>query len=285
MRANGEGVAAPGVRLEPCDVLIVIAHPDDEVFASATLCLCAERGLKIALVAVTDGEGGDTHILHPGQDRARLAEVRRREVTLSAWALGVHQVAFLGFPDVPTDAWSSDGWDCTAALADVLEQCTPKLVLAHGPRGGYGHPAHCQVGVAIVAAAERVGFTGSVFSFAGKLPGAFYSWRFDQPSDVRIDGRPFLARRMSSLSYHQSEIQFFLSPYAPRTLRNHLSAAFGMMFPFLEAGRKRKTVGATKTFFRRFPFEGLVLQRPPPGGGRHFFAERFAGDPRVRLLS
>ena len=40
------------------DILVVIAHPDDEVFASGTICLCAERGFRISIACATDGEGG-----------------------------------------------------------------------------------------------------------------------------------------------------------------------------------------------------------------------------------
>jgi LmbE family N-acetylglucosaminyl deacetylase len=39
------------------DILVVIAHPDDEVFASGTICMCAEEGFRIEFVCATDGEG------------------------------------------------------------------------------------------------------------------------------------------------------------------------------------------------------------------------------------
>ena len=34
-------------------VLVVIAHPDDELFVSGTLCLCADRGFDITLACPT----------------------------------------------------------------------------------------------------------------------------------------------------------------------------------------------------------------------------------------
>src|SRR6266481_3370873 len=48
---------------ETCDILVVIAHPDDEVFVSGTICLCAEKGFRIVLVSATDGEGGSRDLL------------------------------------------------------------------------------------------------------------------------------------------------------------------------------------------------------------------------------
>ena len=39
-------------------VLVVIAHPDDELFVSGTLCLLNERGYTTYLVCATDRGAG-----------------------------------------------------------------------------------------------------------------------------------------------------------------------------------------------------------------------------------
>lgn len=286
-RLRRQTIRNPEVSIPACDVFVVIAHPDDEVFASGTLCLCAEMGFRIALLCVTDGDGGATLLLHEGQERSRLGEVRRLEVTLSAWALGVADVRFLGYEDIPPSDWDTRSWDCealTATLAQLIEQARPRLVLTHGPLGGYGHPGHQRVGECVIRAAEQAPCEASVFSFCGQLKAAFFSWRFDEPSQVRVDGRGFTRRRAASLAYHQSELQFFLHPGWPRRLRHFASAMFGFMTPFLEIGRKRTPIGSIERFFKKFPYEGLVLQRAPGAGRPHFFAEHFSHDPRVRLL-
>src|SRR5580692_2145507 len=96
---------------EKSDILVVIAHPDDEVFASGTICLCAEKGFRIAVVCATDGEGGSRDLLIATSDLA-LGEVRRQELMLSAWALGASEVRFLGQADsaIP-DAEGEGSWD------------------------------------------------------------------------------------------------------------------------------------------------------------------------------
>lgn len=270
----------------PIDVLVVIAHPDDELFVSGTMCLCAEHGFRIGLVCVTDGEGGSRKILRERDGPDRLAAIRCMELTLSAGALGVEWLRFLRCEDIPPDQWSENRkWDEAAvvdALADLVREASPQLILVHGPLGGYGHPAHRHVGVNLLRAADRVGFAGSIFSFAAQVRGAFFSWRFDQPSNVLVDARGFLGRRCIALSYHQSEAQFFLSPYLPKTPRQFASAAFGFLASFAEAGRKRLPIATARRFFKRFPFEGLALQRRPAQGA-HFFAAHFAGDRRVRF--
>lgn len=274
--------------VEKCDVVVVIAHPDDEIFLSGTLCLLAERDLKIALVCVTDGENGSRELFQHVKSNLQLGEIRRRELALSAWALGVREVAFLGQADIaPPDWGKGKAWDqasLVSNLARIIQQAGPKLILTHGPLGGYGHPAHREVNRCVMAAARDVSFAGSVFSFAGRVKHAFFSWRFDEPSDVLIDARGFLRRRVASLCYHQTQSEFFLTPYAPRTIRKILSAVFGLVFAFTEAGRKRVPIATPSRFYRRFPTEGLVLQMAASDRRPHFFVENFGDDARVRFV-
>jgi hypothetical protein len=112
---------------------------------------------------------------------------------------------------------------------------------------------------------------------------AFFSWHFDQPSDVVTDVRAYLRRRSASLSYHQSQIDYFLQPYFPRSLRKYLSASFGYLFSFTAAGRKRVPIATPSRFFERFPTEGLALQKPPAPPYSHFFLEHYRNDPRVTI--
>jgi hypothetical protein len=134
-----------------------------------------------------------------------------------------------------------------------------------------------------MSAARTVPFSGSIFSFCGQVNHAFFSWHFDQRSDVFIDVSGFLGRRVASLSCHQSQISFFLQPYFPRTLRKYLSASFGFVFILSEAGRKRVPIGTPTRFFRRFPVEGLVLQEASNMRQPHFFLEHFANEKRVQF--
>jgi LmbE family N-acetylglucosaminyl deacetylase len=271
---------------EKYDILVVTAHPDDEVFVSGTICLCVEGGFSVALLCATDGEGGSLDLL-PGETKSRLGEIRREELKLSASMLGISKVQFLGQPDSENPDAAGDGaWDqsgVTDCLAQMIQECSPQLILTHGPLGGYGHRAHRLVHGCVMAAAQAAAFSGSIFSFCGKVDGAFFSWHFDQPGDVWVDAGGFLDRRAASLGYHQTQISYFVQPHFPRSLRKLASAAFGYSFSFTAAGRKRVPIGNARRFFQKFPIEGLVLQKAPNGGRPHFFLEYFANDHRVRL--
>ena len=265
------------------DILIIIAHPDDEVFASGTICLCADRGFRISIACATDGEQGS----EDGRPDGPLGEVRRQELKLSARVLGASEVHFLGQTDSPhPDADGEGSWD-RAGLIDSLEnlirQRSPQLILTHGPEGGYGHSAHRLVYRSVAAAAQAVSFAGSIFSFCGQVDGAFFSWHFDQPGDVLVDARSFLSRRVACLSCHQTQLAYFVQPPFPRSLRKFASALFGFTFAFTEAGRKRVPIATPVRFFRKFPTEGLALQKAPAAGRAHFFHEHFFNDHRVQI--
>jgi LmbE family N-acetylglucosaminyl deacetylase len=237
----------------------------------------------VTLVCVTDGEGGSRELI-AGQ---ALSRIRRQELMLSASVLGVSEVLYLGYADIAAPDGGGEGsWDqpkLIAALAQIFEKNDPKLVLTHGPLGGYGNAAHRLVHRCVMSAARVVPFSGSIFSFCGQVRHAFFSWHFDQRSDVFIDASRFLGRRVASLSYHQSQISFFLQPYFPRTLRKYLSASFGFVFILSEAGRKRVPIGTPTRFFKKFPVEGLALQKVANIGQTHFFLEHFANEKRVQF--
>ena len=199
------------------DVLAIIAHPDDEIYVSGTLCLLAEKDLRIALICVTDGEnGGSTELFPHIKSKLPLGAIRRRELALSAWALGVRDVECLGQEDIRPEQWvKGKAWDkgsLIGALRKIIEQTNPKLILTHGPRGGYGHPAHQEVSRCVMAAARDISFAGSVFSFAGQVKHGFFSWRFDQPSNVLSMRAVFCADVLPACAIIKLSLNFFSDP-------------------------------------------------------------------------
>ena len=265
---------------------MVIAHPDDEIFVSGTLCLLREGGFETHLLCVTDGSGSDSALLATLAQWSPPRDIRRLELQLSAKALGVSTVSLLDYPDASAPGWSGDcPWDQQALAADIskrIAELEPSLILTHGPQGGYGHPAHKQTFHSVMRAAQICGFSGSVYSFCGKASSLDYLWRyFDQPSDLLVDVREFVSRRAASLSYHQSQKDFFLKPIIPRTLRGGAGLLLGFGLSFSKRGRRRIPIVSAEGFFRRFPTEGLVLQRKPSATSEDFFRRHFEHDRRI----
>src|SRR5437773_6749577 len=78
-------------------VLLVAAHPDDPEFSSGgTVARWVRAGLEVIFVVATSGDKGT-----PDKDMTgeRLSKQREDEQRAAAARLGVHEVAFLRFPD------------------------------------------------------------------------------------------------------------------------------------------------------------------------------------------
>jgi len=48
-------------RNRQASLLVVLAHPDDEIFHGGVLAHLSERGVRVTLACATDGEAGKAH--------------------------------------------------------------------------------------------------------------------------------------------------------------------------------------------------------------------------------
>jgi LmbE family N-acetylglucosaminyl deacetylase len=136
----------------PRRALVVAAHPDDAEFLfGATIASLVDGGGEVGYAVCSDGANGSRD---PTIPRDELAARRCDEQRRAAEALGVHDVAFLGFPDgllAPTPA-------LRAAIARQIRRFRPDLVITHFPRRVLeipieaSHPDHIAVGEATLAA-------------------------------------------------------------------------------------------------------------------------------------
>jgi LmbE family N-acetylglucosaminyl deacetylase len=127
-------------------VLGVIAHPDDELAFGATLYrLSHQLDATCDLLVITNGEGGFKYstlaeplygieLSDEATGRARLPEIRRKELLESARILGVSAVTFLGEKDhrYTTDIDEVLGPDARAwDLARVRRKLAEQLARGH----------------------------------------------------------------------------------------------------------------------------------------------------------
>ncbi|WP_299531558.1 PIG-L deacetylase family protein [uncultured Streptomyces sp.] len=165
--------ALPALDL-PADghVVVVAAHPDDEVLGfGGTMALLAAAGVRVTVVALTDGEGSHprSRVVTP----AGLAGIRAEETRTALGRLGAGgaRVVRLGLPDT--------------GVADHEEEAVRRLVplladarLVAAPWTGDVHADHEAAGRAATEAARIAGVERVLYPV--------WMWHWARPADPRV---------------------------------------------------------------------------------------------------
>jgi mycothiol conjugate amidase Mca len=154
----------------PLTLMVVHAHPDDEVIGTGgTFARYGDEGIRTVLVTATLGEEGDIVLpeLNTPEVKARLAEVRREELRKAVAILGIGQQEFLGYRDSGMAGTpSNEHPDCfnmadldeaTGRLVRLVRTYRPHVLVSYNDLGGYGHPDHIACHKVTVAAFEAAG--------------------------------------------------------------------------------------------------------------------------------
>jgi len=145
--------------------VIVAAHPDDEILGvGGTMAMLAAAGVRLRLIAVTDGEAS-----HPGADPEAIARVRTTESAAARAVLGVQdiEVIRLRLPDTGLTA-------CEDELADRLRELCAGFAVCLAPWEADAHADHEAAG----RAARRTG--QHVLSYP------IWMWHWARPADRRV---------------------------------------------------------------------------------------------------
>lgn len=132
-------------------VLVVLAHPDDETYGcGGMIALHTRDGVPVTYVCATRGEMGRRMGRPPFATRESLGELREQELRAACAALGVRDLRLLGLWDKTVEF--ADPAELAGRIAEVVVEVQPSLVITFHPVHG-GHPDHCAIGAATVAAA------------------------------------------------------------------------------------------------------------------------------------
>ncbi|MFF5249299.1 PIG-L deacetylase family protein [Streptosporangium sp. NPDC000095] len=146
--------------------VVVAAHPDDEVLGvGGLLSLLAASGVRLRLVAVTDGEASHPDIA----DAAALAARRVRETGAALEALGAGDVEIvrLGMPDTALAAREGE-------LTQALKEASAGFQVCLAPWEADAHSDHEAAGRAAAAAGLRPYFY------------PIWAWHWARPGDGRL---------------------------------------------------------------------------------------------------
>ena len=150
-------------------LLVVLAHPDDELFHAGMLMHLNQRGVRVTLVCATNGEAGKPHPSVGAVDDLRALRVE--ELRLSCRRLGIDPPVLLKFHDSARGERQRHGdaralanvdmLEVEAAIRRVIDDVRPQVLLTFDPHGGYYHPDHLAVQRAATAAFFSSGVMGA----------------------------------------------------------------------------------------------------------------------------
>jgi LmbE family N-acetylglucosaminyl deacetylase len=150
----------------PASVVVLAAHPDDEVLgAGGILCLLASAGVRLRLVAVTDGEASHRGQLDPGELIARRCA--ERAAALRELGAGAAEVIRLRLPDSGLDHREPVLTTLVRPLLAGFDACL-------APWENDVHADHEAVGRAARRAAPRLFFY------------PVWMWHWARPGDPRV---------------------------------------------------------------------------------------------------
>jgi len=130
-----------------CDILVIIAHPDDAEFGAAgSVARWIAEGKSIAYVLCTNGDKGTSDRT---MTSVELARIRQQEQRDAARLLGVKDVVFLGMADQQleeTPAFREE-------IVRLIRRFRPQIVLSSDPYRRYlWHRDHRIVGQVVMDA-------------------------------------------------------------------------------------------------------------------------------------
>jgi N-acetyl-1-D-myo-inositol-2-amino-2-deoxy-alpha-D-glucopyranoside deacetylase/mycothiol S-conjugate amidase len=140
--------------------MFVGAHPDDESFGpGGTLAKYAAAGTRVIYACATRGEAGT--VAGPTAP-ASVGDLRWAELMCAADRLGLAAVVPLGYRDSgmpgapdqrhPRALVAAPLEDVARAVARVIRDARPQVVVTFDPIGGYWHPDHIAIHHATVRA-------------------------------------------------------------------------------------------------------------------------------------
>lgn len=127
-------------------LVVVFAHPDDEIVVGPMLTRYAREGVDVRLVLATNGERG-TRITNIPAGEA-LGRARALEAMCSAKRLGINSPILFDLGDGAL-AIAANLKRLEADITRVLKELKPSVVVTWGPEGLDGHPDHRIVGAVV----------------------------------------------------------------------------------------------------------------------------------------
>lgn len=152
------GSAAAHPQGIPRRVLVILAHPDDELPIAPALAIEARMGARVQIAYATRGEAGPGV---SGMDKGEeLGRARLKEALCASEALGLRAPKFMDYGDGKLTDRPQDENSPALMLKQELEGYItgerPDLIITWGPDGGYGHGDHRMVSAIVTQVVQAM---------------------------------------------------------------------------------------------------------------------------------
>lgn len=145
------------------DILVVVAHPDDESGVSAYLAReVFDAGKRVAVIYATEGDAGRNR--EGGEQGLALGAIRQMETRAALASLGVHLAWFVGGKDTASQnpLLSLSTWTHGKVLervVSIVRLTRPEVVISWMPRNvaGENHGDHQAAGIIATEAFDMAG--------------------------------------------------------------------------------------------------------------------------------
>lgn len=187
------------------DLLIVVPHPDDEVFgAGGVLYEYAQQGRQTGLITLTRGDMGKDLGL---ATRETLPEVREAELRKAAEVLCIGHLEIYRYPD--------KGVERHPEIVDLLVQrfaeLKPKAIITFPPNGVNQHPDHVATHRWVRAALERYGQPVRLFYYSPENPMPEHREGWLAPNTFRPVQPVAFGYKIKAMAQHKTQALSVLS--------------------------------------------------------------------------
>lgn len=189
--------------MEAKRILVVLAHPDDEVFPmSGTLAKYIHEGSRVTYVCLTLGEMGRNLGNPPFANRVTLPAVRQKELEESCRVIGIQDLRMWGYHDKTLEFEPYEPLD--NRVREVINEVKPDIIFTNYP--GYGvHPDHDAAGAAVVRVVQAM----AKEQRPQVLCAAFPTDNDLGKPEIVNDVSAFVQQKIASMKAHSSQFKYF----------------------------------------------------------------------------
>jgi LmbE family N-acetylglucosaminyl deacetylase len=200
-------------------VLVIAAHPDDEVLGcGATAARLVQEHHQVHFAIL--GEGiTSRHASRSDADASQLASLHKQAEAAAA-KLGATSLALRGLPDNRLDTVPL--LEVVKVVEELVDRIKPELIYTHHP--GDLNVDHGVIHRAVLTATRPVPGQSVREIYAFEVPSstewAFGSWQATFRPNVFVDVAATLETKIAAMACYQTESRAFPHPRSPEALRS-----------------------------------------------------------------